>query len=1152
MKKNLLVVVLLTFCLALNVRAQWQVYDASDLPQNVSSDFAVSDLASTPGAVVNIIDDPSISGNKLLLYSADQSGRNAWKLNITRPDNASWAFRIRSTNVKDYAMQFEMNTPTTRADLKIGNYAKGGYLKLSANSGETVIYPADSSLAVDKWHLYRLTVEGGNLYKLYLDEDPNPVAELTSTRTSQSQFLRFGYFSSSDECEGVLDWMAWDVSGAYVPGSGTAIPDSLSANSAALVGYFNNDDRTMASTAVAFDNDPVIQMLKADPNFDVDVKIVAVDSVVDLSPYDMVIVQEGFTSGAAILKPAGTLGLENISVPFIYNKAYSLRNGRAVTSATATANQIPANQLHITVEPGKETHPLFSGITVGDSIKMFKASASDDGSAGAKTINFASDLEMDDATTLLAKLKGATGNISVCFNDIPAGTALGTEDTLKARMIAISENYGAISMDKGRNLTDENITIWRNAVYMLAGLEVPTTMIEAPSRIEIGYFNNDDRTMATTAAPFDADPIIEMLKGDDNFSVDVKIVAVDSVVDLSPYDLVIVQEGFTSGAAILKPGGTLGLENITVPFIYNKAYSLRNGRAVTSATATANQIPANQLHIVVEPGKETHPLFSGITMADSIKMFKASASDDGSAGAKTMNYASDLEMTDTTTLLAKLKDAEGKISVCFNDIPAGTVLGTEDTLKARMIAIGENYGAISMDLGRNLTDENITIWRNAVYLLAGLEVPTTLVEAPSRIEIGYFNNNDRTMAATAAPYEEDPVIMMLKEDLNFNVHVNIVAVDSVVDLSLFDIVVVQEGFNSGAAILKPGGSLALENITVPFIYNKAYSLRNGRAVTSAAAAAGQTPGKQLHIVIEEGKATHKLFSGITMTSDSIKMFKTPASDDGSDGEKTTNFAYDLEMSDTTTLLAKLKGAAGDISIAFNDIPAGTVLGTEDTLKARMIAISENYGAIARDMGANLTDENLTIWRNAFYLLAGLDVPATPLVAAKSANAYLSGISLSSGTLVPAFNKDSVNYEVELSAGTTSVDVTATAAHPLAGVTGDGTIDVSLGSGTATIIVTAENGSTAMTYTVEFTVLPEGIEEASVSTIRVYPTVSDRWFNIEAEEAGMIKIYDVSGRMISSQKMNGNIVRVEISEAGIYILDIETDTQRKIVRVVKTQ
>jgi len=1151
MKKNLLIVVLLMLCLAINVRAQWQVYDASDLPVNSTPAWNIGDV--TNGAVVNIVDDGFISGNKLLTYSATQTAKNSWKLNITRADSAAWLFRIKSTKIKDYGMQFEMNTNTTRVDLKIGNSPKGGYLKFTATTpAESVIYPADSTLDVGRWHIYRITVEGGNLFKLYLDENPTPVAQLTSTRASQTQFLRFGYFTSSGECEGVLDWMAWDVSDTYAPGSGTAIPDSLS-TSKALVGYFNNDDRTMASTAVAFDNDPVIQMLEKDPNFDVDVKIVAVDSLVDMSPYDIVIVQEGFTSGAAILKPGGSLALENITVPFIYNKAYSLRNTRAVTSATATANQIPANQLHLVVEAGKETHPLFSGITISDSIKMFKASASDDGSVGAKTMNYASDLEMSDTTTLLARLKGATGNISVCFNDIPAGTVLGTEDTLKARMIAIGENYGAISMDMGRNLTDENMTIWRNAVYLLAGLEVPTYPAEAPSRIEIGYFNNADRTMTATAIPFEEDPIIQMLKGDQNFNVDVKIVAVDSVVDLSPYDIVIVQEAFTSSAAIFQPGGSLALENIAVPFIYNKAYALRNGKAVTSATATANQIPANQLHIVVQAGKETHPLFTAITMdSDSIKLFKAAASDDGSAGAKTINFASDLEMSDTTTLLAKLKGATGNISVSFNDIPAGTVLGTQDTLKARMIAISENYGAISKDLGRNLTDENMTIWRNAVYLLAGFAVPSYPVEAPSRIEVGYFNNADRTMVATAALFEEDPVIQMLREDINFNVDVKIVAVDSVIDLSPYDIVVVQEAFSSGAAILLPGGSLALENITVPFIYNKAYALRNGKAVTSATATAGQTPANQLHIVVEAGKATHPLFSGITMDSDSIKIFKTPASDDGGVGAKTINFASDLEMSDTTTLLAKLKGAAGNVSVCLNDIPAGSVLGTEDTLKARMIAISENYGAISRDMGANLTDAGLTIWRNAFYLLAGLEVPDTSLVSPLSSNAYLSGIILSSGALVPAFNKDTVDYAVELAAGTTSVNVTATAEHPLAGVTGSGAIDVSGGSGTATIIVTAENGTATMTYMVEFTVLPEGIEETLISTIRVYPTVSDRWFNVEAEGDGMIKVYDMVGRMISFQKLSGNTARVEISEAGIYLLDIETDSQRKVVRVVKTK
>ncbi|MFC0877332.1 T9SS type A sorting domain-containing protein, partial [Saccharicrinis sp. FJH2] len=41
----------------------------------------------------------------------------------------------------------------------------------------------------------------------------------------------------------------------------------------------------------------------------------------------------------------------------------------------------------------------------------------------------------------------------------------------------------------------------------------------------------------------------------------------------------------------------------------------------------------------------------------------------------------------------------------------------------------QNYGSIIRNWGNNLTSEGLTLWRNAVYMLAGLEVPTELVQS---------------------------------------------------------------------------------------------------------------------------------------------------------------------------------------------------------------------------------------------------------------------------------------------------------------------------------------------------------------------------------------------------------------------------------------
>ena len=106
-----------------------------------------------------------------------------------------------------------------------------------------------------------------------------------------------------------------------------------------IVGYITAD-KTMAETATSPDNDPVIQLLKADPEFAVDVQVVASDAVVDLSGYDVVVAQEGFSSSSAIFKPGGSLGLANIPVPFIYNKVWTLRDGYAVVSGGGSTTQM--------------------------------------------------------------------------------------------------------------------------------------------------------------------------------------------------------------------------------------------------------------------------------------------------------------------------------------------------------------------------------------------------------------------------------------------------------------------------------------------------------------------------------------------------------------------------------------------------------------------------------------------------------------------------------------------------------------------------------------------------------------------------------------------------------------------------------------------
>ncbi|WP_340114657.1 cadherin-like beta sandwich domain-containing protein [Maribellus mangrovi] len=320
---------------------------------------------------------------------------------------------------------------------------------------------------------------------------------------------------------------------------------------------------------------------------------------------------------------------------------------------------------------------------------------------------------------------------------------------------------------------------------------------------------------------------------------------------------------------------------------------------------------------------------------------------------------------------------------------------------------------------------------------------------------------DKELDASAAASDDDPIIRMLKADPNFFVDVKVVADDATVDLEGYDVVVAQEGFGSSSDIFKPGGSLGLENIEVPFIYNKAYALRDGKAVTSAGAATSEVAG-QLYLEVPDSSQMSELFSGITFDGDSVMIFKTGATDDGVAGEKAFSYTTDLEMSDAATLLGQPKGAAGNVSICFNDIPAGTVLGTEDTLQARMIHISENYGAICKDGGDNLTAEGITIWRNALYMAAGLEVPTTLLEDV----ATLDTLYASEGELSPMFDAEKTAYSLVLPKGTSSVEFMAMATSEMAMVTVPEAVSLSDGMNTeVSVEVMSPLGTKTMTYTI---------------------------------------------------------------------------------------
>ncbi len=96
---------------------------------------------------------------------------------------------------------------------------------------------------------------------------------------------------------------------------------------------------------------------------------------------------------------------------------------------------------------------------------------------------------------------------------------------------------------------------------------------------------------------------------------------------------------------------------------------------------------------------------------------------------------------------------------------------------------------------------------------------------------------------------------------------------------------------------------------------------------------------------------------------------------------------------------------------------------------------------------------------------------------------LDDIALSTGALTVEFDPATLTYSAELPVGTTAVTPTVTKTSYFSEVTGDDEVDVSLGSGTSTIVVTSYDESTTTTYTINYTVLTQSID-ATLSNIEL--------------------------------------------------------------------
>jgi hypothetical protein len=230
------------------------------------------------------------------------------------------------------------------------------------------------------------------------------------------------------------------------------------------------------------------------------------------------------------------------------------------------------------------------------------------------------------------------------------------------------------------------------------------------------------------------------------------------------------------------------------------------------------------------------------------------------------------------------------------------------------------------------------------------------------------------------------------------------------------------------------------------------------------------------------------------------------------------YTYDVELPVGTTTVPTVAGTAADPNATVVVTPAASLPG------------STTVEVTAEDATTVLT------YTVSFTVLTPQD------------DATLSDLQID-GTTVDGFAWNVYTYNEELPAGTTTVPtVTATPA------TTGATVDITPASalpGSTTVLVTALNGTTTKTYTVNFTV-EVGIDPSALSKISIYPNPVHNMLKISNVENSVISIYDLNGTLMKISNNPDDVVLMDVSDlrGGVYILRVQMSEGVYISRIIK--
>ena len=172
------------------------------------------------------------------------------------------------------------------------------------------------------------------------------------------------------------------------------------------------------------------------------------------------------------------------------------------------------------------------------------------------------------------------------------------------------------------------------------------------------------------------------------------------------------------------------------------------------------------------------------------------------------------------------------------------------------------------------------------------------------------------------------------------------------------------------------------------------------------------------------------------------------------------------------------------------------------------------------------------------------------------DACLADITVSAGTLSPAFDCAVSDYTVDVANNIDAITITATPNDPFAVISGDiGLQQLAVGENLFVITTTSEDEATTLQYTLTITRSNVGMVDANLQdNINIYPNPAQHTLYITSSETvEHVSIYDISGRTVGAYSIRpySPSPNIDISNLanGIYLVKVKTTQGESIRKIV---